>query len=603
MGIERAAWAGGVPMPQPVPTRAGTCLAARDGHDYRCHDWHTARRLPGHKNLPFRQLRLPQPQGAVDAGNMTETTSQNTYDVVVVGGGAAGLSAALVLGRSRRSVLVVDAGQPRNAPAEGVHGFLTRDGMNPLELLELGRAEVRGYGGEIISGRVQSARRVDDTYFALTLDQDDRTLTARRLLIATGLVDELPAIPGIRERWGHDVIHCPYCHGWEVRDQPIGVLATSSMALHQVVLFRQLTSDLVLFTHTAPPLTDEQLEELAARDVRVVPGIVDRLEIENDHLVGVRLQDGTVFPRTALVVAPRFVARSEVLAQLGLKPAEHATGGEFVAGTDISGRTEVPGVWVAGNVTDLSATVVTAASEGVLAAAMLNYDLALEDTRSALTVHRARDRHAIDVERIASREFWDARYASADAIWSGNPNAQLVAQVADLRPGTALDVACGEGGDAIWLAQHGWQVTAVDISTVALDRAATLAGPESHIEWQQADVLAWQPPAAQYDLVTAHFLHLPQPQRDTVYQRLASGVRPGGHLLVVGHHPSDVHMHMGHPERLGLLFSPDEMAALLDPSDWDIVVASTPSREAKSPDGEPMTVHDSVLLALRRPVV
>ena len=533
---------------------------------------------------------------------MTETTSQQTYDVVVVGGGAAGLSAALVLGRSRRSVLVVDGGQPRNAPAEGVHGFLTRDGMNPLQLLEVGRHEVRAYGGEIITARVQSAQRGDDraAHFTVTLDHDGHTVTARRLLIATGLVDELPPIEGIAERWGHDVIHCPYCHGWEVCDQPIGVLATSAMAMHQVVLFRQLTSDLVLFTHTAPPLTDEQLEELAARDIQVVPGVVEALEIEDDHLVGVRLQDGTVIPRRTLVVAPRFVARSELLTRLGLQPANHATGGEFIAGIDPSGRTEIPGVWVAGDVTDLGATVVTAASEGVLAGAMINYDLALEDTRTALTVRRAQDRHAIDLEKIASQEFWDARYASAERIWSGNPNAQLVAQVADLPPGRALDIACGEGGDAFWLAQHGWQVTAVDISQVALDRAAAMAGPDSQIDWQQADVLAWQPAPARFDLVTVHFLHLPKPRRDAVYQRLATAVRPGGHLLVVGHHPSDVQPHLGHSERVGLLFTPDEMAALLDPTEWQIVVSATPSRAAKDLEGQPMTIHDSVLLALRR---
>src|SRR5215210_9408268 len=141
-----------------------------------------------------------------------------TYDVVVIGGGAAGLGGALMLGRSRRSVLLVDAGEPRNAPASGVHGFLTRDGMAPAALLEAGRTEVRGYGVRVLDGRVASAESGDGG-FTLTLE-DGRRVDARRLLVTTGLVDELPDVPGVRERWGRDVLHCPYCHGWEVRDRP-----------------------------------------------------------------------------------------------------------------------------------------------------------------------------------------------------------------------------------------------------------------------------------------------------------------------------------------------------------------------------------------------
>src|SRR5579859_5773744 len=144
----------------------------------------------------------------------------HTYDVVVVGGGAAGLSGALLLARSRRSVLVIDAGEPRNAPAAAAHGFLSRDGVSPLELLQLGRAEVRGYGGQLTQARVLSVARGEDA-FSLTLD-DASVVSARRLLVASGLVDELPDVPGVRERWGRDVLHCPYCHGWEVRDQAVG---------------------------------------------------------------------------------------------------------------------------------------------------------------------------------------------------------------------------------------------------------------------------------------------------------------------------------------------------------------------------------------------
>jgi len=309
------------------------------------------------------------------------------YDVVVIGGGAAGLSAALQLARSRRAVLVLDAGEPRNAPAAGVHGFLSRDGVPPATLLELGRTEVRAYGGQVVAAQVRTVARVGDG-FSVTLD-DNRVVNARRLLVTTGLVDELPDVPGVRERWGRDVVHCPYCHGWEVRDQAVGVLATSSRAMHQVLLFRQLTSDLVLFTHTGPVLTEEQVEQLAARDVRVVEGIVDSLEIVDDRLTGVRLHDGTVVARQALVIMPRMVARAQVLTSLGLLPAAHSLGmGESIVPADGTGRTDIPGVWVAGNVADLSAGVMAAAASGVAAATAMNADLAIEDTRQAVAAYR-----------------------------------------------------------------------------------------------------------------------------------------------------------------------------------------------------------------------
>ena len=333
---------------------------------------------------------------------MTQELAQNmteTFDVAVIGGGAAGLSAAVVLGRSRRSVIVVDAGSPRNAPAAGVHGFLTRDGISPAELLSIGRKEVAHYGGLVVQGEARAARRTSDG-FVVTLD-DGRLVAARRLVVTTGLVDELPDVPGVRERWGRDVLHCPYCHGWEVRDRPIGVLGTGPLAVHQASLFRQLTSDVVLFAHTAPVLTDEQAEELAARGIRVVPGIVDGLEVIDDHLAGVRLRDGTVVARQALVVAPRFVARSEVLAALGLQRTPHPRGvGAYIA-ADATGLTAVPGVWVAGNVTDLMAQVVTVAAQGTMTGAVVNADLVAEEARRAVAAYR--EQPVVASEHVSGR--------------------------------------------------------------------------------------------------------------------------------------------------------------------------------------------------------
>jgi len=228
-----------------------------------------------------------------EVSTMSDTRTQ-AYDVVVVGGGAAGLSGALLLGRSRRSVLVIDAGEPRNAPAAGVHNFLSRDGTSPAALLEVGRSEVRGCGGQVWQGWVSAAAR-DRDGFAVTLD-DGRVVGARRLLVTTGLRDELPDVPGVRERWGRDVLHCPYCHGWEVRDQAIGILGSGPMAVHQALLFRQWTSDVTLFVHTAPEPTPAEREQLAAREVSVVEGEVTELVVADDRLTGVRLASGRVVP-------------------------------------------------------------------------------------------------------------------------------------------------------------------------------------------------------------------------------------------------------------------------------------------------------------------
>jgi thioredoxin reductase len=307
-------------------------------------------------------------------------------DVVVVGAGAAGLSGALMLARARRSVVVVDAGAPRNAPAAGVHGLLGRDGMPPAELLARGRAEVGAYGGEIVGGEVETVDR-DGDRFVVRL-AGGGTLRARRLLVTTGLVDELPDVPGLRERWGRDVVHCPYCHGWEVRDRAIGVLATGPRSVHQALLFRQWSADVTLFLHRAPVPDPEQAERLAARGIAVVTGEVAALEVAGDRLAGVRLADGTVIAREVVAVAPRMVARAGLLASLGLRAVEHPSGaGEHVP-ADPTGRTDVPGVWVAGNVTDLTAQVGAAAAAAALAAAQINADLVTEETDAAVAAYR-----------------------------------------------------------------------------------------------------------------------------------------------------------------------------------------------------------------------
>jgi thioredoxin reductase len=302
----------------------------------------------------------------------------NRYDVAVIGGGAAGLSAALVLSRARRKVLVVDAGEPRNAPATHMHGYLSRDGIPPAELLATGRNDVKGYGGDIVAGSVTNLVPDGHSGFWVLLAGGQR-ISARRLLVTTGLRDELPDIPGLRDRWARDVLHCPYCHGHEVRDQQLGVLGGTPGAVRYAQIVRQWTHDLVYFT---PPdtLTTAERTQLRARAIGVVEGTIEQLVIDDtDRLRGVQMHDGCVIPRDALFVPPRFVPNDILL--LGLGCDVDADG--WVA-VDATGRTSVPGVWAAGNVIDPRAQVITAAGAGSAAAIALNADLVDDDVRNAV---------------------------------------------------------------------------------------------------------------------------------------------------------------------------------------------------------------------------
>ena len=202
---------------------------------------------------------------------------------------------------------------------------------------------------------------------------------------------------------------------------------------------------------------------------------------------------------------------------------------------------------------------------------------------------------------VMDERFWDERYGQADAIWSGKPNHQLVAEAGNLPAGAALDVGCGEGADAIWLASRGWHVTAADISQVALDRAAKhaeAAGVTDRITWLHADLTDGTSPGAGFDLVSAHFLHLPSVQRAPLYRRLAAAVAPGGILLIVGHHPSDIAA-MGRPNLPDMFFTAAQLATELDAGSWTILVNEERARTAADPDGHTITIHDTVLKARR----
>jgi thioredoxin reductase len=255
------------------------------------------------------------------------------YDVVIVGGGPAGLSAALVLGRARRSVAVVDAGEPRNAAAHESHGFLTRDGIPPDELLRLGGAEVAGYGVELLSDRV-----VEVTPGFTVRLASGAVLSTRHVLVTAGVRDELPDVPGVAELWGGDVHFCPYCHGYEVRDEQVGVVSDGPTGVIKALMLKAWAPDVVLFPSGYEP-TAEESAQLAARGVPVEPGKVTRLVTTAGKLTGCALDDhGWVH-------------------------------------TDPTGRTTVPNVWAAGNVVDPKAQLISSAGAGAATAVALNHDL------------------------------------------------------------------------------------------------------------------------------------------------------------------------------------------------------------------------------------
>ncbi|WP_433448865.1 NAD(P)/FAD-dependent oxidoreductase [Streptomyces sp. CA-142005] len=310
---------------------------------------------------------------------MTQNTENNRYEAVVVGGGAAGLSAALVLGRARRRTLVVDAGEPRNAPSAHMQGYLSRDGMSPAEFLAIGREEIARYGVELVPDRVVDAAKDED--FTVVLASGG-AVRARQLVIATGLKDELPEVPGLAERFGRDVVHCPYCHGWEARDLPTGVLATSPLSVHQALMVTQWSKDVRLFLHEVdePELTDDDLRRLAAAGVAVVPGKVAGLLVAEDRLTGIRLEDGTVHDREVLYAAPRAVPNNELLVRLGAELRETPFGAYPVI--DERGLTSVPGLWAAGNASGFAEQVINAASRGYRAGAAINGELLMADLDS-----------------------------------------------------------------------------------------------------------------------------------------------------------------------------------------------------------------------------
>lgn len=292
--------------------------------------------------------------------------SDLTVDVVVIGGGPAGLAASLALGRAVKRVLLSDGGTRRNARAEHMHGFVTRDGIPPAEFRRIGRSQLGPYDVMTHEAGVAAIERSSDGELVVRM-MDGTSARCRRVLLAMGLVDEVPSIEGLRELWGQSVFSCPYCHGWELRARPWGVLATEAAHLEYALLSRGWTDDLVVFTNGAFTLTSAQRDALASSRIRIEARPLRRLMSDHDgRLKGVELDDRAQVPLAALVVRPK-QRQTELVRRLDLALDER---GLLI--TDADAQTSMPGVHAAGDLSEPVQAAIVAAAAGTRAAYRMN---------------------------------------------------------------------------------------------------------------------------------------------------------------------------------------------------------------------------------------
>ncbi len=298
------------------------------------------------------------------------------YDVIIIGGSYAGLSAALVLGRSLRRVLVIDAGKPCNRQTPHSHGFLTRDGETPAQLAAIAREQVSQYPTvTFVATTATGANQLTGGFTVHTAEGE--MYSARRLILATGLIDVMPAIPGFAECWGQSILHCPYCHGYEVHGQPLGILANGEMAYEMARLIQQWSRQLTLFTNGPSTLTDEQQRVLAQLAIPIVETPVAEIEHTDGFLTALVLADGQRVSPAAVFARVPLLQSSDIAQQLGCQHSEH----NFVQVTEF-GATSVSGVFAAGDTTTMMRQVANAVAGGAKAGAIVNSELIADDLRS-----------------------------------------------------------------------------------------------------------------------------------------------------------------------------------------------------------------------------
>ncbi|WP_166905261.1 FAD-dependent oxidoreductase [Mycobacterium sp. DL440] len=514
---------------------------------------------------------------------------EKVWDCVIVGGGAAGLSAALVLGRARRRVLLVDAGNQSNLAAPGIGGLLGSDGRPPADLYAAGRAELAGYPtvevrtGEVVRG---------EAGFALEL-ADGTHEEARTVLLATGMEYRSPDIAGLEGLWGGSVFHCPFCHGWEMRDAPVAVIAQGDRAVHSALMMRGWTDDLVVLTNGDGGLDEAQAKQLDAAGIGVDERPIARFVAQGGDLAAVEFTDGTRLARRGALVAATLYQRSPLAAQLGAVSAPGPIAADALV-VDPFTRTSVPGLFAAGDLSAQLPQVAAAVASGSQAGAAVVQHLLGEDVGLPVPPWPA--------QTAVTAQYWERHYGQRGRIWSGRVNAQLAKIAADLPTGTALDLGCGEGGDAVWLAENGWRVTAVDVSETALARAAAEAqerGVAEQITFERHD-LSESVPDGRFDLVSAQFLQSPiAMDRAGLLRRAAGAVAPGG-LLVIVDHGAAPPWAPEHVRKFPFPSAEDVVDSMnLDDAQWERIRVGTDEREATGPDGQHGTLIDNVMV-LRR---
>ncbi|MEP0914238.1 NAD(P)/FAD-dependent oxidoreductase [Leptolyngbya sp. GB1-A1] len=304
---------------------------------------------------------------------MNVNLQTNVFDVIIVGGGPAGLTAALMLGRACKRVLVCDAGKPRNQVAHAAHGFFSRDGISPAELLQIGREQLRPYDGvEIQMGEVVDAQKMGDR-FQVTLSHGNQ-FVGRKLLLATGMKDSLPAIDGFAELWGSSIFHCPYCHGWEVRDQPLAIYGKGEVALEMTFMLTGWSRDLVLCSNGPAELTHEQRQQLANWEVQLREEKIARLEYQDDKLTGIVFTNNEVLPRRGILLRPPSYQHSHLATKLGCN-----LGSDGIVQVDESKQTSIPGLYAVGDVSSPYSQIAVAVASGTLAAVSINHTLTEEN--------------------------------------------------------------------------------------------------------------------------------------------------------------------------------------------------------------------------------
>jgi thioredoxin reductase len=304
-------------------------------------------------------------------------TVNQVWDAIIIGGGPAGSAAAMVLARCRRSVLIIDEGKPRNMSSEGIHNYLTRDGILPRDFLDITHNDLKKYGVEFTRAHAAHARTLDKHGFEIK-DNNGKAYLSRRLLIATGVTDNIPDIPGMREMWGHGVYHCPFCDGWGLANKTAGLYARRFNGYGMALALHHLTGSVILFTDGARYLKAGQREYLAARNIRVESGRIAQLSCHEGRITCVTLRDGTSVACDCVFTHHGSKFNNELIVQLGGRCNSKGA-------TIINRRQQcsVPGVYVAGDAAYDMQMVTVAAAEGVKAAVAIHNDLLKTDNAIA----------------------------------------------------------------------------------------------------------------------------------------------------------------------------------------------------------------------------